>query len=295
MDRLLLTDELTGEDVRIVDWDFRNINASDFKKNFKEMIQNPLKRLLNDFNRDPHVQMPETLKESMLGLIRDLINYYYYMASQPSHQKQWNLLEMIGNQTNPKVAWIHFPSVTKAFKTCLSIIDAKNRPSMPFVFMIRSVGEVRDVFSKDASFLSQMMRVHGGARPGYFPLVISWKLQELVPTTLPDTFMETKVVSLFSEEEIKGTTFTPDVSKESFLLDSLLADKSLQVYIGGDCAFCKKSGVHRLDRCSKCRVARYCGRVCQTEHWKIEHKHHCKRLLQLRLEANRKAEEEEAA
>ena len=31
----------TGEDVRIVDWDFRNTNASDFKKNFKEMIQNP--------------------------------------------------------------------------------------------------------------------------------------------------------------------------------------------------------------------------------------------------------------
>jgi hypothetical protein len=60
MDRLVLTDALTG--------DFRNTNASDIKKNFKEMIQNPLKRLLNDFNRDPHVQMPEALKDSMLGL-----------------------------------------------------------------------------------------------------------------------------------------------------------------------------------------------------------------------------------
>jgi len=140
------------------------------------------------------------------------------------------------------------------------------------------------------------MRVHGGARPGYFPLVVSWKLQELVPTTLPDTFMETKVVSLCSEEEIKGTPAgTPDVSKESFLLDSLLADKSLRVYKDGNCAFCKKSGVHRLDRCSKCRVARYCGRDCQKEHWKSEHKHHCKRLLQLRLEASRKAGEEEVA
>jgi len=62
---------------------------------------------------------------------------------------------MIGNQTNPKVAWIHFPSVTKAFKTSLSIIDAKNRHSMPFIFMCRPVGDVTDVFSKDASFTSQ--------------------------------------------------------------------------------------------------------------------------------------------
>jgi hypothetical protein len=296
MDRLILTDTLTGETVRVVDWDFRNTSASEFKKNFKSAIQEPLRRLLNDFNKDPHVQMPEPLKESMLGLIRGLINFYYFQAPLPVNQKLWNLLEKIGNQTNnSKVAWIHFSSVTKAFKTCLSIVDAENRHIMPFIFMIRSVNEVRHVFSRDASFVSQMMRVHSGAVPGHFPLVVSWKIQELVPTTLPDTFMEAKVVSLFTEEVLKQTpTGTPDVSKESFLLNSLLADESLQVYAHGTCALCENSGVQRLARCSKCWVARYCGRECQTEHWSV-HKQHCKRLLELRLEASRKAEDEEAA
>lgn len=30
-----------------------------------------------------------------------------------------------------------------------------------------------------------------------------------------------------------------------------------------------------LSQCSQCRVAKYCGRDCQAEHWKKEHKKQC--------------------
>ncbi len=163
---------------------------------------------------------------------------------------------------------------------------------MPFDIMFRSVNEVTHTFSKDASFVTQMLRMRLGAVPGKFPLLISWKINDLAQTSLPDTFMETTTISLCSEEELaRAPTETPDVSKESFLLNSLLADPSLHIYAHGTCALCKSSGVQRLDRCSRCKVARYCGTGHQREHWSM-HKHHCKRLRELRLDAIMKAETE---
>ena len=37
----------------------------------------------------------------------------------------------------------------------------------------------------------------------------------------------------------------------------------------------------QLHKCSKCRIARYCGPECQTKHWRAGHKAECARLASL--------------
>ncbi len=34
----------------------------------------------------------------------------------------------------------------------------------------------------------------------------------------------------------------------------------------------------KLSKCSRCNVAKYCGRDCQLAHWKAGHKAECKAL-----------------
>ena len=51
----------------------------------------------------------------------------------------------------------------------------------------------------------------------------------------------------------------------------------------GKCANCLVFGwKHRqpapLKQCSRCKVLQYCSESCQEEHWKLVHKHHCKKL-----------------
>jgi len=42
------------------------------------------------------------------------------------------------------------------------------------------------------------------------------------------------------------------------------------------CAYCGVSEVqHRLNICTGCRAVRYCGRACQSAHWKDGHKGAC--------------------
>ena len=40
------------------------------------------------------------------------------------------------------------------------------------------------------------------------------------------------------------------------------------------CSYCLKASA-KLSRCGRCRVAAYCSKECQKEHWK-KHKQHCK-------------------
>eukprot|EP00092_Neocalanus_flemingeri_P017939 GFUD01019412.1.p1 GENE.GFUD01019412.1~~GFUD01019412.1.p1 ORF type:complete len:469 (+),score=115.25 GFUD01019412.1:61-1467(+) len=45
------------------------------------------------------------------------------------------------------------------------------------------------------------------------------------------------------------------------------------------CFNCPKDNEsHKLSQCSKCKVAMYCSKVCQKEHWLTTHKKHCKYL-----------------
>jgi hypothetical protein len=43
------------------------------------------------------------------------------------------------------------------------------------------------------------------------------------------------------------------------------------------CHFCGKSlgGGQKLPRCSQCKISYYCGRKCQSKHWKLGHKSDC--------------------
>ena len=50
-----------------------------------------------------------------------------------------------------------------------------------------------------------------------------------------------------------------------------------------ECANCaafnwKQADPATLRQCSKCKVLKYCSEDCQTEHWKLIHKKHCKKL-----------------
>jgi len=45
---------------------------------------------------------------------------------------------------------------------------------------------------------------------------------------------------------------------------------------GGTCVACgAAAGGTKLRTCSRCRLARYCGRDCQRAHWKLLHKNEC--------------------
>ena len=283
MDRRKIYDTIFDESACIVDWDFRNCSASEFKKNYKREIQKPLSKLLRDFYADPKVQMPEELKEAMLGIIRSLINYYVGLASQPSFQKTYKLRERIGDQSTPKAAWIHFSSITNLFKTCMSIMNP-NKPSNPFQQLkIEPFQNVMATFN-DPAFSTQRKRVQMGL-PGHYPLLISWRINELVPTTLPDIFMETKIVSLSTDVELKtAPNLAPVVSYDSILFNSLMSNTRFHAYASETCASCDNSGVKKLRKCSVCKVAMYCGEKCSKKHWSV-HKHDCDDLRNLRIEA----------
>ena len=54
--------------------------------------------------------------------------------------------------------------------------------------------------------------------------------------------------------------------------------KRLESYVNSRCANCKKNQdeLHEtLKACSLCKAAYYCGKECQTEHWKLGHKVDC--------------------
>mmetsp|Transcript_38446 Transcript_38446/g.69294 ORF Transcript_38446/g.69294 Transcript_38446/m.69294 type:complete len:181 (+) Transcript_38446:273-815(+) len=175
----IIFDEYTGDAVHIVDWDFRNLSAETFRRSFDSSIQKPLKRLLNEFNKNSNVEMPPSLRASMLGLLNGLADFYSFILSRPEQQQVVKAHEFYGSHADRKVGWIHFQSVSKMRKTCLSIIDQENREAMPFILSPRSIQEVERTFFSPA-FASQMVTVQRGARPGFsFPiLLVFWKITQ---------------------------------------------------------------------------------------------------------------------
>jgi len=276
----LVTDRFSGGSAVIEEWDFRSMNKCAFKTRFEASIQQPLRELLNEFNRNPNVQLPFPLRASMLGLIRGLAVYYQFTLSQSRKQTEMNLRGIFGSNKPPQVGFIYFESVRKVRKACLSITDTERE--LPFVLSPRSLEEMESTFAGPA-FASQRITLGRGAILGVsFPLLLCWKLAELVPTNCPDTFLEPKIVSLRSEVEIGADPPpAPNQTPSYQFLVALRADEALLPYAAETCALCRNSGVEGLSKCSKCRVAQYCGRQHQIEHWS-EHKKHCKRLRDLK-------------
>ena len=51
----------------------------------------------------------------------------------------------------------------------------------------------------------------------------------------------------------------------------------------------------KLSGCGKCKIARYCNKECQIQHWQQNHKHRCKEwLLAKGIEASMKERKEHA-
>jgi len=283
----------SGVEVDTLEWDFLSMTAGIFKKRFKESIEKPLQLLLNDFNRNTRVAMHSMLQASILGLISGLTNYYKFMFTS-AQQTKMNVRENYGSFTSRQVCFIYFQSVSKIRKSCLAIIDEDR--TAPFIISRRSMEEMEATFTGPA-FAPQLSTLRR-AQPGLtFPLLVCWKITELAPTCCPDTFLEPEIIDCISEpglsdipSSISNEPKTDDVQsknkaysnaglddKNLLFVSSLMAKPDLHRYINETCATCESSGIEKLQKCSRCGVARYCGREHQVEHWSI-HKKHCKRL-----------------
>ncbi|CAB9520699.1 expressed unknown protein [Seminavis robusta] len=280
-----LTDSFSGVTVKVAEWDFRSMTAETFKQRFEVSIQKPLQDLLNNFKRNPIVEMPRSLQMSLLGLIRGIAQFYKYILSRSDTQVNLNLRQMFGPQTSRQVCFLYFQSMNRIRKVCLSIIDT-NRSREPFTVRPRSLEDMEETFFGPA-FACQRSTMRRGAMPGVsFPVLVCWKIMELVPTNCPDTFLEPKIVRLQTEEELRmcPTSAGMNTNRKTRFYAALAKDPDLAPYKAETCALCEGSGVEEKPRpCSRCRVARYCCKEHQVEHWPL-HKKHCKRLLVLKQE-----------
>ena len=192
------------------------------------------------------------LKASMLGLTRELADYYHYLFSRADQQKMINAHSTFGRHAQPTVGCIHFHSLSSLRKTCLSVVDPANYPGRPFTFRPRSLPEMERYLSGPGSpFTSQIKMVRFGARPGFrFPILVFWKIEELVPTSYPDTFVEAKIVPLIPQAEL-CVPCTPDITPRFLFESALLKDELLYPYVDGTCMVCNKAGVQqRLQNCA---------------------------------------------
>lgn len=289
METRIVVDSQSGETVHLVDWNFQRMAADEFKTKFKSEIQKPVQSLLKEFDRNPGNSLfPSTLKASILGLLHGLAHYYHFLLSRSDQQKNMNASQMFGLHAGRQVGIIPFQSVSEMRKTCLSIVDTANRDSRPFIFQARSLDEIEHMFSSQ-SFAGQMATTRRGAKPGVsFSVLVCWQLQELMPTNFPDTFLEPKIVRLIPECDLESGG-PLEMSKNYLLKKALYADEVISSspcfnsYVHETCALCNNAGVKKLQNCSRCHIAKYCGREHQVQHWS-EHKKHCKRLGALREE-----------
>lgn len=83
----------------------------------------------------------------------------------------------------------------------------------------------------------------------------------------------TRVIDIFNAVWAKGTgTAEKQSSFDPEVLKQVLARQAYS-YKNDTCIRCNKAGSVAL--CGRCKKVKYCGRECQTTHWK-EHKVHCK-------------------
>lgn len=79
------------------------------------------------------------------------------------------------------------------------------------------------------------------------------------------------------DEPMHHTTPPIVTNRNAFLRNRLTIQHPLRVtelLVENSCSFCYRNG-RNLKRCSKCRKAFYCSKVCQKNHWKM-HKHFCR-------------------
>ena len=189
-------DKFSGVAFDILEWDFLSMTVDIFKKRFKEYIEKPLRLLLDEFNRNPRVVMQALLHASIRGLVSGLANYYKVMLSTSAQQRMLSVGAHFGPSTSRPVCFICFQSVSKIRKTCLTIID-KDRTAT-FVLSRKGFDEIEELFADPAyePLLSTLRR----AQPGLtFPLLVIWRIAELMPSDCPDTIFQPRIVNYNSD------------------------------------------------------------------------------------------------
>ena len=192
-----------------MEWDFSSMTVDIFKERFKESIEKPLRLLLNELNRNPRVVMQALLHASIRGLVSGLANYYKVMLSTSAQQRMMSVGDHYGPSTSRPVCFICFQSISKIRRTCLTIID-KDRTAT-FVLSRKSFDEIEELFADPA--YAPLLSTLRQAQPGLtFPLLVCWRITELMPTDCPDTIFQPRIVNYISEAGLSD--IPPSISNE---------------------------------------------------------------------------------
>ena len=282
-------DSCKGTLVEAAVWDFKNMSRQTFKTRFKKDIQKPLQNVLHEYRTNQNAQLPHVFIVSIRGLIHALTAFYSDALSNYNLQMVLNIHETFGKQNGSnKVAQVIFLGISQIRKFCLALCGKRNRYP-PLRFFEADLQDLRNQFSTNTGFASPMFTVEQGSRkPGVaFPLLLTFSITEMHQTKCQDTFMGADIVKIHSKEDLKRVQVPCSVDTGEQLSSAvkfnlaLSADPELRLYLENVCAVCFKSGVFKLQQCSRCKVARYCCKDHQTEHWKV-HKNHCKKLCALK-------------
>eukprot|EP00808_Paulinella_micropora_P023586 g11399.t1 len=273
-----------GQDgVVTIRWDLANMGVKAFKAKFTSAISSPLAEVVKNFNankralsplpdNDPSLLLPAPLQATIMGLMTCLGDACSDMLSTKEKQEELGLNAHLDSDYGTiKVMFMAVQSV-KAFRECLlRIVNHKDIPMDKFQF--KPYSEIAAIF-KGPSFAPQL-QICRLAQPGLsFPLLISWRIPELEPTACADTFL--RPILIWHLSSTKQQTLLPEAFTQA-----LLTEPSLKPYLKKCCQVCGESKVGKLQQCSRCKVAHYCGAAHQTEHWP-KHKADCKRMRALK-------------
>ena len=289
-----MVDCYTGKTYEFAVWDFKSMSPKTFKKRFRDEIQTPLQKALQEHGTNPNVQLSPAFLPSMRGLVHQLAMLHLYMFSITSSTDVTIIQKRLGLQHGNKVALVRFNGMNKLRKACLALCGAHMQFNMPLIS--EDLNKLRTMYP-EPGFSSQMTTVELGCKqPGddTFPLLFVIGIKELAPTKCPDTFLNAQIVKLHSKELL-----TRDVVQTYSANDNeapppyvkfhlaLCKDPELSKYLEGVCSMCYGSGVFKLQQCSGCKVALYCCEEHQTAHWRV-HKDHCKKLYTLKMSCSNK-------
>lgn len=206
---------------------------------------------------------------------------YQSTWSRPEVQSRLNARNMFRPRKHRQVGLIFFHVLRQVTRSRLSIVGIGVETVLAPT--PRSLEEMERTFA-DRSLASQLACLRRGAQPGIsFPILVRAKVEDLGPMNWPDAFIGPKNVSLASKQESEAVSAHPGNGEEPARVlfhAALEADRELQTCVWNTCAVCQSSGLTKLSRCAKFRVARYRGKEHQAQH-RREHRTHCKRSLAL--------------
>ena len=106
------------------EWDFRSMNAQEFKKRFEYRLAKPVSELLAQFRANPNVTMPVQLQASIVGIVSAFAEFISVILSHSDSQKQTTEPLSLVYPENI-VGLLEFDSVQSFRKACLDIVCRK--------------------------------------------------------------------------------------------------------------------------------------------------------------------------